>query len=70
MPGAAVRDPDAELQTLDTAAGCYKVGEHQYAAAINCKGERISLSGALLEQGLTQPFLKALPGAMTQPVWV
>ena len=71
MSGAAVRAPDAELKTLHTlVAGYYKVGEHQYAAAINCKGERISLSGALLEQGLTQPFLKALPGAMTQPVWV
>jgi hypothetical protein len=56
MPGAAVRDPDAELQTLDTAAGCYKVGEHQYAAAI------AKAIGALLKQVLTQPFLKALPG--------
>ena len=64
MPGAAVRDPDAELQTLDTAAGCYKVGEHQYAAAI------AKASGALLKQVLTQPFLKALPGDVRQAVWV
>jgi hypothetical protein len=65
MSGAAVRAPDAELQTHDTlAAGYYKVGGHQCAAAI------AKASGALLKQVLTQPFLKALPGDVRQAVWV